>query len=95
MEINGLGRIDGPQSIRAPHRADAIEPKQPTDAVQNTDRIDISPEAEAASFVQQVHDLPDIRAERVDEIRAQIEAGSYDTEERLDVAVGRLLDEIG
>jgi hypothetical protein len=33
--------------------------------------------------------------DRVNEIRAQIAAGTYETDEKLDIAVGRLLDEIG
>ena len=36
-----------------------------------------------------------VRAERVEEIRAQIEAGTYETDEKLDLALGRLLDERG
>jgi negative regulator of flagellin synthesis FlgM len=42
-----------------------------------------------------VHDLPDVRQDRVNEIRAQIKAGTYDTDEKLDLALSRLLDEIG
>lgn len=95
MEINGLGRIDGPQQIRAPHRAEAIQPQNKTESVQSTDQVDISPEADAVNMVNQIHDLPEIRTERVAEIRAQIEAGAYETDEKLDVALGRFLDEIG
>ena len=46
-------------------------------------------------LVDQIRDLPDIRQDRVDQIRAQIADGTYETEEKLDIAVGRLLDEIG
>ena len=92
MEIYGPGQIQGPNSIQATQRvqakqADAVEMQQGP-----LDQVDISPEAE---LVSQVHDLPDIRADRVADIRAQIEAGTYETEAKLDVAVGRLLDEIG
>jgi len=38
--------------------------------------------------------LMDLPADRVDEIRAAIESGTYETEERLDIAVDQLLDEI-
>jgi negative regulator of flagellin synthesis FlgM len=91
MEIYGPGRIDGPPSVRAPQQARAVEP-QSLDALHVMDQIDISPEAE---LVGRVGDVPDIRADRVAEIRAQIEAGVYETEAKLDIAVGRLLDEIG
>ena len=90
MEIHGPGQIHGPQSNKAPQR---LQPAQ-ADAVDNTplDHVDISAEAD---FVSQVHDLPDIRADRVADIRTQIESGVYETDEKLDVAVSRLLDEIG
>jgi negative regulator of flagellin synthesis FlgM len=45
-------------------------------------------------MVSRVRDLPDIRADRVAEIRAAIEEGVYETDEKLELAVGRLLDEI-
>jgi negative regulator of flagellin synthesis FlgM len=91
MEIYGPGRIDGPQSVRAPHQAKSVEP-QSLDALHVMDQIDISPEAE---LVGRVGDVPDIRADRVAEIRAQIEAGVYETDAKLEIALGRLLDEIG
>lgn len=91
MEIYGPGRIDGPQSVRAPHHTRCVEP-QSLDALHVMDQIDISPEAE---LVGRVGEVPDIRADRVAEIRAQIEAGNYETDAKLDIAVGRLLDEIG
>ena len=55
------------------------------------DQLDISREAEMAS---RVRELPDIRADRVAQVRAEIEAGVYETAEKLEIAVGRLFDEI-
>jgi hypothetical protein len=92
MEINGLGHIDGPQPIRAPHRIGGIEPQSSVSSVFGVDQIDISPEAE---MISRIHDMPDIRTENVDRIRTQIELGIYETDAKLEVAVGRLLDEIG
>ena len=56
------------------------------------DEISISQEADLLS---KVGDIPDIRQERVDQIRAEIASGAYETEEKIDIAVSRLLDEIG
>jgi len=91
MEIYGPSQVHGAQSIKAPNR---VKPTQTETVVDNTpvDQVDISPEAD---YVSQIHDMPDIRADRVADIRAQIEAGAYETDEKLDVAIGRLLDEIG
>jgi negative regulator of flagellin synthesis FlgM len=52
--------------------------------------LDLSPEVE---FAAQVRDLPDIREDRVAQIRAEIARGTYETPEKLDVALSRLLDE--
>jgi len=38
--------------------------------------------------------LPEIRHEKVDEIRRQISAGSYESPEKLEVALDRLLNEL-
>jgi len=54
--------------------------------------LDISREAD---LVSRIHDIPDVRADRVAELRAAIESGTYETPDKLDIALGRLLDEIG
>jgi anti-sigma28 factor (negative regulator of flagellin synthesis) len=56
------------------------------------DEVNIS---DAARLVEQVKQAPDIRQDRVQVIRAQIASGTYETTGKLDVAVSRLLDEIG
>jgi negative regulator of flagellin synthesis FlgM len=95
MQIHGLGqihvsgRVDGPQSIKGPHQLVATEPQMPC---AQADQIDISPEAE---FIARTSELPDVRADRIADIRAQIAAGRYETDEKLSIAIGRLLDEIG
>jgi Anti-sigma-28 factor, FlgM len=38
--------------------------------------------------------LPEIRHEKVDEIRRQIAAGSYETPEKMELALDRMLDEL-
>jgi negative regulator of flagellin synthesis FlgM len=53
--------------------------------------VSISPEAD---LVSQVHQLADIRTDKVAEIRAQIANGTYETDEKLNVALDRLLDEL-
>ena len=41
-----------------------------------------------------ISQLPDIRYERVEEIRRQIATGSYETPEKLELALDRLFDEL-
>ncbi len=56
------------------------------------DQLDISPEADLAS---RISGMPEMRMDRVAEIRAQIASGAYETDAKLDAALDRLLDEIG
>ncbi len=89
MQIYGSSHVHGPQGINPPHRT-ASRPTGAADRVAASDQLDISREAE---LVSQVRDLPDVRAERVAQVRAQIQAGNYETSDKLDIALGRLLDE--
>jgi anti-sigma28 factor (negative regulator of flagellin synthesis) len=56
------------------------------------DQLDISIEAQSMSGTDAT---TSIRADRVAELRAEIAAGQYDTNERLDAAMARMLDVIG
>lgn len=90
MQINGPSHLHGAQSLQSPQRTQGPIAKQPTDAAHGADQLDISPEAD---LISRVRDAPDIRSDRVAEIREQIEAGTYETTAKLDIALGRLLDE--
>ena len=90
MQINGPSHIYGSQPIRGPHKVEGPAAPQSTDALHEADQLDISPEAD---MVNRVHELPDVRADRIEAIRQQIEAGTYETEEKLEIALGRLFDE--
>ena len=90
MHIQGTAHVHAPQSINAPHRTPTSQPSTPQ-RTSETDQLDISPQAD---FVSRARDLPEIRADRVAEIRSAIEAGDYETDEKLSIALDRLLDEI-
>jgi negative regulator of flagellin synthesis FlgM len=91
MQVNGLSHLHSAQSISGPHRTHAAEATSRADSWLGVDQLDISPEAD---LVSRVRDLPDTRADRVSELRAQIASGTYEAEAKLDVALGRLLDEM-
>lgn len=91
MQINGPAHVHGPQAINAPHRLQPAKGPAQTGRTQEADQLDISPEAD---MVSRARELPDVRADRVAEIKAAIADGTYDTAEKLDIALDRLLDEI-
>jgi len=90
MYVYGTSQIHSAQPLRAPHRPPSVAAGNAS--VSGADELDISSEAD---FVSQVHDLPEIREDRVAQIRAQIQSGKYETSDKLNVALDRLLDEIG
>lgn len=94
MQINGPAHLHGAQPINAPHHSPRVSRATEAHAssLAQADQLDISHEAD---LVSRVHDLPAIRQDRVAEIRAQIDSGAYETDEKLDGALERLLDEIG
>ena len=92
MYIYGTSHVHAPQPISQPHRPSPTQAPAEASGSFGVDQLDLSPQAE---FVAQARDLPEIREERVAAIRAQIASGIYETPEKLDIALSRLLDEIG
>lgn len=92
MHVYGPAHLHGAQPITAPHSSRVASPAAASPSAPIQDELHIS---DAAQFVEQVRQMPDIRQERVDQIRSQIAAGAYETDDKLDIALGRLLDEIG
>jgi negative regulator of flagellin synthesis FlgM len=91
MYIHGTSHVHTAQPLSSPHRPSALPAPAETSSSYGVDQLDLSPEVE---FAAQVRDLPEIREDRVAAIRAQIASGSYETPEKLDIALSRLLDEI-
>jgi negative regulator of flagellin synthesis FlgM len=92
MQVYGPAHLHGAQIVGPPHAARISPPAEPAAGSPIQDELQIS---DAGRLVEKVHDLPDVRQDRVSQIRAQIAEGTYETEEKLRIAVGRLLDEIG
>ncbi len=92
MQVYGPAHLHGPQPIGAPHMGRAAQPAAPSPGASIQDELQLSSEAQ---LIEKVHQLPEIREELVARIRAEIAAGTYETDEKLEIAVGRLLDEIG
>ena len=93
MQVYGTNYVHGPQSVSAPHagRVGAQALERPAGA-STTDEVQLST---AAQLLDAVRELPEIRADRVAQLRAAIASGEYETPERIEGALARLLDEIG
>ncbi len=92
MHINGINHVHAAQSVNKPHHATSAQPAAQTSSFDAVDKLDISSNA---SYVSQVREAPEIRTDRVAEIRAAIADGAYEDDAKLDMALEALLDEIG
>jgi negative regulator of flagellin synthesis FlgM len=92
MHIYGPTHLHGAQAVNSPHGIRSSQPAARSESVSFNDSVEIS---DAGRLAEQMSQIPDIRQSRVNEIRAQIAAGTYETDAKLSVALDRLLDEIG
>lgn len=91
MQIHGPSHVFGTQPLEGANRVHQAQSLEDLNGLHGADQIDISPEAE---WVGRAGDVGAVRSELVEQIRQQIAAGTYDSSEKLDIAVGRMLDEI-
>jgi negative regulator of flagellin synthesis FlgM len=94
MQISGssISKVHGPQGINAPHAPFRNQgAKEATATPAAGDQLQISPAAEAAV---KATETGGIRQDVVNRIRSEIAAGTYETPDKLDAALNRMLDEI-
>jgi negative regulator of flagellin synthesis FlgM len=92
MHVYGPAHLHGPQSINAPHGAQRPQASPPAANTQAaSDQLEIS---DSGRIAAQLADIPDVRQDKIDSARAAIANGAYETPEKLDIALDRLLDEL-
>ncbi len=92
MQIYGPAQLHGAQTLGAPHTARLSTSQASGQSASIQDELQIS---DAGRLMDQMQEVPDIRQDLVNRIRSQIAAGTYETPDKLGVAIDRLLDEIG
>ena len=91
MEIFGAGGTQGPQPIYPRLAAFSVDAGQTVQAGAARDQVEISP---LGQMLDGISLLPEIRHEKVEEIRRQLAAGTYETPAKLELALDRMLDEL-
>ncbi len=90
MEVQGPGGVAGPNRIEpqriAPQRAEKTDLGGKVG-----DRVEISEEAQ---LLARLAEVPDIRMDKVEELRELITTGRYESREKIEKAVDRLLEEL-
>ena len=87
MQIYGPTQVHSAQSVNPPHHNRPAQSPNNDATGRITDEVQISQGAQEAAS-------DEIRLDRVLQIREAIANGSYETPEKLDLALDRLLDEI-
>ena len=92
MNIQGTSQLHGAHGVKGPHsnsRSNSSQSSRPSAAP--SDEVQISAAGEAAANAAE---SGDIRSDLVAQVRNEIAAGTYETPEKLDTALDRLLDEV-
>ena len=89
MEVNGPGNVQGPDPIHRKHISAAY-----AKSAGGVSRIDCADISDVARLKALLKDVPDIRLEKVERIRAAIADGTYETPEKIDTVIDRLLEEL-
>jgi negative regulator of flagellin synthesis FlgM len=91
MEIHGAGGPQGPQPIYPRLASISVEASSNAQAAAPRDQVEIS---QLGLVLDGIHRLPEIRHEKVEAIREQIAAGTYETPEKLERALDNLMNEL-
>ena len=90
MNVNNVGSSSPVQKLAS----NPVQKAIPTDAPKQlpaTDRLELSG---VSHLLKTLKSNGDVRTDKVADIKAQIEAGTYEDYKKLDVAVDRLLDDL-
>jgi len=89
-DIAPIGPSIGAASTASIHRSTPVRQSE-SSARPTIDRVDLS---DHARHLERLRTMPDVREEKVQSIRASIERGTYETPERMQAALRRLLDDL-
>lgn len=101
MQIFGPIRVDATQYTQAGQansRTSSVQASKPPTSASPIDQLDLSSTLSQVSRTADSDAIAgggEIRVDRVAEIRRSIANGTYDTPEKMDIALGRLLDRMG
>ncbi|MBI5361444.1 MAG: flagellar biosynthesis anti-sigma factor FlgM [Planctomycetes bacterium] len=92
MDVNGLNNIQGAGKVNFDKVAkiDLSRAQAPDARKSGVDSVQIS---DVAKYLNAVAKMPDLRNDKVKELKAQIESGQYESMDRLKSAVSKFLEE--
>jgi anti-sigma28 factor (negative regulator of flagellin synthesis) len=99
MDVQGPNSVDRarpvPPSSAVKSQPPQAEPAASSEPAVSGDRVELSPEARAAEEAGRASGTGELRTQRLARIKAEIEAGTYDTPDKLEQALSLLFAEVG
>jgi len=80
-----------PVEVVAPEATTEIAASSTVETTLTTDRVEFSQQAQ---LLEKIHQLPDVRQDKIDAVKDAISNNTYLTHDRLDIAVNRMIDEM-
>jgi len=91
MSVTGPGHVQGSFPVRPAQPTPPPTPSESTQPSQQTDEVEIS---SAGRMLDKIQQSGEVRTERLAQIKAAIEAGEYETPEKLEAALNRMMSQI-
>lgn len=92
MDVNGPGSVHSAFPIKHAQPVSDVRPSAASRSVAPQDEVQIS---EAGKILEHLNQSSELRGERLAQIKAAIDADTYETSDKLEAALQRLLDEVG
>lgn len=92
MQVNGPGPVSGNTPINRSEPAGGSSKPEALRPATPRDEVEIS---EVSRMFDQLSQSPAVRAERLAQIKAEIDAGTYETPEKLEAALSKLFSDAG
>jgi len=92
MDVNGINSVGRAYPVSQPKPVNPLPPATNTQAPTPRDEVEIS---SAGKMLDNLSRASSLREERIAQIKAAIADGTYDTPEKLELALDRLLQQHG
>ena len=93
MDVSGIGSVSGGAPTRGVSPTNPVSHPSAASSIESPrDQLEIS---SAGKMLDRLSETPEVRAERLANIKEAIENGAYDTDEKLEAALSKMFDSIG
>ena len=90
MDIGKTDGVGGPGRIHGPNKISRVTPSSTPSGASSADKVVLS---QKAGMVSKALAMPQMRMERIAEVRKMIESGRFDTDTRLEGALKKFVAE--